>query len=648
MILRPRRAASLSGQAAIPEDEISWLAETVMNLEVKVFALEAEITGLNFELEYCRQVIQELASAFGGGGIDDMRRDMEQMLWILEPKAYSGARDAKEVENFLFDMEQYFLATNVEDEARKVSTTTMYLTGDAKLWWRTKYSEIQANQVRLDTWALLREAIRMQFFPENIEYNARQALWKLEHTGSMQDYVKSFSVLMSEKDKLFTFMEGLKPWARLELQRQRVTDLGSAMTAAECLTDFASGTRKDRQTTRNPLQNKTGGAKSFRSNSNRGGGDRNPHAQTGSQSSSNRNKPQENRQGASYRDYPKKQLLNALATFTDKASPAKQVEPQASASGGNDPGEDEDNLGSISQWCNTLSHQVAAKKTVPPRVGKTAPDLTGSYLEDEAQSRNPQKNGLMFVDGMIHGKPIRAMVDTGATHNYFASAEVERLGLVLEKGVGRVKAINSAAQSIAGVAKSVLINVGPFEGKTNLSVVVMDDFKLIIGLDFLRDTCTAVLPHVDSLMMMGAKPCVIPTLAGRTGEKGCKWSEPSYLCTIHFDEIEKALGPIPSVIKKLLKEFENVMLDELPQKLQPKRAVDHEIELVHGTKPPARAPYRISQPELVELRKQLKDMLESGIIKPAKSPYGAPVLFQRRPTAPYACAATIGRSTKSL
>ncbi|KAL0401378.1 UNVERIFIED_CONTAM: Retrovirus-related Pol polyprotein from transposon [Sesamum latifolium] len=245
----------------------------------------------------------------------------------------------------------------------------------------------------------------------------------------------------------------------------------------------------------------------------------------------------------------------------------------------------------------------------------------------------------MFVDVKIHGKPIRAMIDTGVTHNYLASAKVETLGLVLNKGVGRVKVINSAAQPIADVAKSVLIKVGAYEGKTNLSVVVMDDFKLIPGLDFLRDTRTAVLPHVDSLMLMVTKPCVIPTLAGRTGErnlsamqfeKGCKRSEPSYLCTLRFDEIEKASGPIPGVIKNLLKEFEDVMPDELPQKLPPKRAVDHEIESVPGTKPPARAPYRMSQPELVELRKQLKDMLESGIIKPAKSPYGTPVLFQKK------------------
>ncbi|KAL0416331.1 UNVERIFIED_CONTAM: hypothetical protein Slati_3465000 [Sesamum latifolium] len=121
---------------------------------------------------------------------------------------------------------------------------------------------------------------------------------------------------------------------------------------------------------------------------------------------------------------------------------------------------------------------------MPPRVGKTASALTGSQPEDEAKPRNPRKNGLIFVDVKIHGKPIRAMIDTGATHNYLASAKVERLGLVLEKGVGRVKAINSAAQPIAGVAKSVLIKVGAYEGKTNLSVMVMDDLKLILGLDF--------------------------------------------------------------------------------------------------------------------------------------------------------------------
>ncbi|KAL0290273.1 UNVERIFIED_CONTAM: hypothetical protein Scaly_2677600 [Sesamum calycinum] len=206
---RPRHAASPSERAANSEDENSRLTDLVMNLEEKVSSLETEIMVLNSELEKCRQIglLQRAVS-----NVSAVAHDASARLRIPKPKAYGGARDGKEVENFLFDMEQYFLAANVEDEARKVSTATMYLTGDAKLWWRTKYAEIQANQARLDTWALLREAIREQFFLENVEYNARRALRKLEHTGSVRDYVKTFSALMmdirdmSEKDKLITFM----------------------------------------------------------------------------------------------------------------------------------------------------------------------------------------------------------------------------------------------------------------------------------------------------------------------------------------------------------------------------------------------------------------------------------------------------------
>ncbi|KAL0373930.1 UNVERIFIED_CONTAM: hypothetical protein Sradi_3308700 [Sesamum radiatum] len=57
--------------------------------------------------------------------------DASAKLWIPELKAYNGARDAKEVQIFLVDIEQYFLAANTEDEAKKVSTATMYLMGDA-------------------------------------------------------------------------------------------------------------------------------------------------------------------------------------------------------------------------------------------------------------------------------------------------------------------------------------------------------------------------------------------------------------------------------------------------------------------------------------------------------------------------------------
>ncbi|GJT45452.1 hypothetical protein Tco_0954167 [Tanacetum coccineum] len=73
-----------------------------------------------------------------------------------------------------------------------------------------------------------------------------------------------------------------------------------------------------------------------------------------------------------------------------------------------------------------------------------------------------------------------------------------------------------------------------------------------------------------------------------------------------------------------------MMPKELPKKLPPRREVDHTIELETGSKPPAKAPYRMPPPELEELRKQLKELMDAGYIRPSKAPYGAPVLFQRK------------------
>ncbi len=83
----------------------------------------------------------------------------------------------------------------------------------------------------------------------------------------------------------------------------------------------------------------------------------------------------------------------------------------------------------------------------------------------------------------------------------------------------------------------------------------------------------------------------------------------------------------PNCIKQVLDEFPDVMPEDLPVDLPPRRQVDHVIEVMPGMAPPAKAPYRMSHDELKELKVQLEELLTKGYIKPSKSPYGAPILF---------------------
>jgi hypothetical protein len=51
------------------------------------------------------------------------------------------------------------------------------------------------------------------------------------------------------------------------------------------------------------------------------------------------------------------------------------------------------------------------------------------------------------------------------------------------------------------------------------------------------------------------------------------------------------------------------------------------IDLLPGTAPISKRPYRMSVEELKELKKQLTKLQEVGYIRSNSSPYGAPVLF---------------------
>lgn len=77
-----------------------------------------------------------------------------------------------------------------------------------------------------------------------------------------------------------------------------------------------------------------------------------------------------------------------------------------------------------------------------------------------------------------------------------------------------------------------------------------------------------------------------------------------------------------------------MMPDNLPKKLPPHRKMDHHIKLVPSAKPPIRTTYRVSQPELVELRKQVNELLDASLVQLAKLTYRAPSSFRRNKAVP--------------
>ncbi|XP_071928104.1 uncharacterized protein [Coffea arabica] len=79
----------------------------------------------------------------------------------------------------------------------------------------------------------------------------------------------------------------------------------------------------------------------------------------------------------------------------------------------------------------------------------------------------------------------------------------------------------------------------------------------------------------------------------------------------------------------VISEFSDVFPEEL-ESLPPEREIEFKVDLVPGTTPISKTPYRMAPAELKELKVQLQDLLERGFIHESESPWGAPVLFVKK------------------
>jgi hypothetical protein len=79
------------------------------------------------------------------------------------------------------------------------------------------------------------------------------------------------------------------------------------------------------------------------------------------------------------------------------------------------------------------------------------------------------------------------------------------------------------------------------------------------------------------------------------------------------------------------RDFQTIYNSETANTLPTHRSYDHAIALKDGDQPPRGPIYALSEKELSVLKDYLKKMLDSGKIRPSKSPVGAPIIFVPKP-----------------
>ena len=251
----------------------------------------------------------------------------------------------------------------------------------------------------------------------------------------------------------------------------------------------------------------------------------------------------------------------------------------------------------------------------------------------EARASNAVVEGTVCVSKNI----ARVLFDPGATHSFISSSFASMINknpepmsyhLVVSTPVGASVTTNE-------YYKECEIIIGEMKTLADLIKLGEMEFDIILGMDWLSTYRAHVDCHQKRIIfkLEGAPERVYEGTKSKTGtpiisavkatkllRQGCQ----GFLAAVIGEDKIMKVEDI-----EVVREYPEVFPEDLPG-LPPDREVEFSINLLPGTSPISKAPYRMAPAEMKELKDQLQELLSLGFIRPSVSPWGAPVLFVKK------------------
>jgi hypothetical protein len=87
------------------------------------------------------------------------------------------------------------------------------------------------------------------------------------------------------------------------------------------------------------------------------------------------------------------------------------------------------------------------------------------------------------------------------------------------------------------------------------------------------------------------------------------------------------IDDLPIEVHKLLEEYVYIVVDDFPNELQPVRSISHHIDLIPRASFPNKATYIMTPIVNEEIRKQVQELLNKGLVKERLSPCDVPTIL---------------------
>jgi hypothetical protein len=239
-----------------------------------------------------------------------------------------------------------------------------------------------------------------------------------------------------------------------------------------------------------------------------------------------------------------------------------------------------------------------------------------NHLEANTVQETP---GVPLGTFSVESHSANVLFDTEATHSFVTASWVETHSVPVAPMYPpmRVSSVGGMTQTNK-FCPSARVQIRGIEFPTDLIVIGSRDVDIdvILGMNWL--TMYQVGLSCDKrtvrLMSLSGEEVLVELILSEPRKGSC------HQIYVHSEEVN-----LLEVIR-VVSEFPDVFPEELLG-MPLERKVEFAIDLIPGTAPISKRAYRVSGLELVELKKQIDELLEKGYIRPSTSPWAALVLF---------------------
>jgi hypothetical protein len=227
---------------------------------------------------------------------------------------------------------------------------------------------------------------------------------------------------------------------------------------------------------------------------------------------------------------------------------------------------------------------------------------------NEAQQAQDVVLGMFFASS----HPVTVLFDSGASHSFITSSFVAKHNLPIANMKHTILVSSPRGEMRTKlICQAISISIRWVDFPSNLILLDSKGIDIILGMDWLS--------KYDGVIQC-TKKAVRLTKKDETTVM--------FVATVQADQASMLSHMKVTALEEILvvQEYPNVFLEELPD-VPPNHDIEFLIELLPGTPPISKRPYRMPVNELVELKKQLAELPGKGFIRPSSSPWGPPVLF---------------------